>query len=263
MDVKYNRSCDDVNSQNYLSCHNQGCNVRSVSVVLPERIRQCMAAAGVNQSELARRVGVTQQTIGKLVTGKANSSIYLHVIARVLGTTPEYLTGDSEDSSPSGIADNRGSYRAGPPAAPFSSGESAADLGVVPVREIDLAFGMGATYLDVPVTGEVHHFPLAWIRAFTRSPPEQLVFARGAGDSMFPTIQDSDLLLIDLAQCSPKMGDRIWAIAFGEVGMIKRLRPMPDGSVKILSDNPQIPPETAVDGEMHVIGRVVAVMRKM
>lgn len=40
-------------------------------------------------------------------------------------------------------------------------------------------------------------------------------------------------------------------------------RPMPDGSVKILSDNDRVPPEIAVDGEMHVIGRVVAVIRKV
>ena len=42
-----------------------------------------------------------------------------------------------------------------------------------------------------------------------------------------------DIVLIDRRQDSPRIADLIWAFAFGEIGMIKRLRPMPDGSVKI------------------------------
>lgn len=47
-----------------------------------------------------------------------------------------------------------------------------------------------------------------------------------------------------------------------QIGMIKRLRPMPDRSVKILSDNPSVPPETATDGELHVLGRVATIIRE-
>ena len=77
------------------------------------------------------------------------------------------------------------------------------------------------------------------------------------------TIHDSDIVLIDRRQDSPRMADLIWAFAFGEIGMIKRLRPMPDGSVKILSDNPAVPAETAHDGELNIIGRVVAVVKRL
>lgn len=54
----------------------------------------------------------------------------------------------------------------------------------------------------------------------------------------------------------------IWAVAYGELGMIKRVRAMPDGSYQLLSDNPNVEPAVAVDGEMTVIGRVVAVIRR-
>ena len=80
---------------------------------------------------------------------------------------------------------------------------------------------------------------------------------------MESTIHESDIVLIDRRQDSPRIADLIWAFAFGEIGMIKRLRPMPDGSVKILSDNPAVPPEVAHDGELHIIGRVVAVVKKL
>jgi transcriptional regulator with XRE-family HTH domain len=62
-----------------------------------ERFRAAMADREISQSELARRVGVSQQTIFKLAQGQSQSSRYLHKIARELGTTPAYLSGETED----------------------------------------------------------------------------------------------------------------------------------------------------------------------
>ena len=56
-----------------------------------------MLQRGLSQSELGRRVGVAQATIYKLVKGESYGSKYLHVIARELGTTPAYLTGEIDD----------------------------------------------------------------------------------------------------------------------------------------------------------------------
>ncbi|WP_337846209.1 S24 family peptidase [Sphingomonas sp.] len=136
-----------------------------------------------------------------------------------------------------------------------------ADL--VDIAEIDLRYGMGATYLDSEVEVETRSFSRAWLRNFTLSQPEELFWARGQGDSMGPTIADNDILLIDRRQNTVLTSDLIWAFAFGQVGMIKRLRPMPDGSVKILSDNAAVPPETAVDDELHIVGRVVAIVKRV
>lgn len=133
----------------------------------------------------------------------------------------------------------------------------------VEIEQWDVAYGMGAGgYLDLPTTGERHKFSRSWLRQFTSAPPEKIFLADGTGDSMFPTILDADKVMIDTTQREVRMADRIWAAAFGQVGIIKRLRPSPDGSVKILSDNPSVPPEVAYDGELHVVGRVVAIVRK-
>jgi phage repressor protein C with HTH and peptisase S24 domain len=136
-------------------------------------------------------------------------------------------------------------------------------LDLVEVQEIDLKFGMGATELEIPVTTQIRHFSREWIRQYTRANPEALYFAQGVGDSMAPTILDSDLLLIDTSEQSIRISDKFWAMAFGGSGMVKRLRPMPDGSIKILSDNPTVPDDVAHDGELHVLGRVVGIVRKM
>lgn len=101
------------------------------------------------------------------------------------------------------------------------------------------------------------------MRYITDTPAKHLYWARGQGNSMEPNIGDGDVILIDRSQQTPGFGDLYWAIAYGQTGMIKRLRPMPDGSVKILSDNPNVPPEVAYDGELHVFGRVIAVVRRI
>ena len=219
-------------------------------VMIGARIGARLAELGMSQSELARRVGVSEGTIAQLVSGRSRSSSHLHKIAQELQTTPAYLAGETDDASAGFV----------PTPSPEVVAES---LGLIPVRELDLSFGMGSTYLDVPVTEEVRHFSRDWLRQYTRSDPNDLVFARGAGDSMTPTLLDSDLLLIDCAQKLLNMSDKIWAIAYAEFGMIKRLRPVPGGGVEILSDNPSVPTATAYDGEMQVLGRVVAVVRKI
>lgn len=222
-----------------------------------DRLTALMRAKGVSQADLARRVGVSTTAIWKLVNEPGQGSKHLHKIARVLGTTPEYLTNESDEAEAQQLGEHR---------LPFRGAELGHehDPDHVMVQEFDLDYGMGGgTYLDFPVKADPVSFSRAWLRHFTKSPVGALFFARGIGDSMMPTIADADIVLIDTAQQTPRMGDQIWAIDFGGVGMIKRLRPMPDGGVKIQSDNPSIRDEVAHDGEMNVIGRVVAIVRKV
>lgn len=56
-----------------------------------------MTALGFTQAELARRVGVKQPTIFKLIHENKSGSRNLHLIARELETTPAYLTGETDD----------------------------------------------------------------------------------------------------------------------------------------------------------------------
>lgn len=215
-----------------------------------ERIRDRMETLQISQAELARQVGIKQPSIFKILSGNVRSSSHLPAIARVLETSAEYLEGITNDPSQG--------YVPVP-----STEEVAGELGLVPVREIDLKFGMGATELEVPVTTVVRHFSRDWIRQYTGASPDHLYFAQGIGDSMAPTILDSDLLLIDASEQTLRLADKLWACAYGSSGMVKRLRQMADGSVKIMSDNQSVRDEIAYDGELHVLGRVVAIIRKV
>lgn len=216
-------------------------------MVVGQRIESLLAENGWSQAELARRVGVSQQTVWKLISGHSQGSRHLHAIARALATTPEYLSGETDDPAPP---------------MRIEQARQTADDNLVPVQEIDLKFGMGETALDIPVTTAVRRFDRAWLRQFTAAAPHELFFAQGIGDSMMPTLLNSDILLIDTSQKSMKIADQIWAVAMHGNGMIKRLRMGKEG-VRILSDNPNVPDDTAYDGELFLIGRVVAIVRKI
>ncbi|MDE2595994.1 MAG: S24 family peptidase [Sphingomonadales bacterium] len=137
---------------------------------------------------------------------------------------------------------------------------------MVEIAQIDLTFGLGGAIMDEEIAdgqAEMRQFPAAWLRQITNSPAPLLYWAKGVGNSMEPAIGDGDIILIDRSQRDLQFSDLCWAFAYGQTAMIKRLRPMPDGGVKILSDNDRVAPEVAYDGELHIFGRVIAVVRRM
>ncbi len=207
-------------------------------------IRGLIAFSGTHIAGLAKKAGLSPSTLNRPANGSATTRLSQRTLEKLRGAYPSF-PGWAGFVMPSvDVPDDQ--YE-----------------DVVPVREIDLTFGMGSTYLDVPITEEVHRFPRAWIRRYTRASPDRLFFAQGLGDSMEPTLYDSDLLLIDTSQRTLNMAEKIWAVAYADCGMIKRLRPVPGGGVEVWSDKKEVSPFTAYDGELEIIGRVVAVQRKL
>lgn len=233
------------------------------------RLRFLLKERNITQSELARRVGISQAAINKLSRGKGLGSKYLHKIAEELGTTPGYLTGTSDFfEPPEGTRafaihlEFENAPRVDDDDRPLTV--RSPDDRIIEIPVIDLAYGMGGTFLDdFDATVRSEPFPLSFIRRYTKAQAENLVIADGLGDSMAPTIGSNDQMLIDRSVDTIRVADQIWAFSFGGVGMVKRLRPRPDGSVAILSDNPAVPEDRAVDDELFLIGRVVAVVRKV
>lgn len=257
MRLDYSQSCNHVNRKTFEADHSESCNVRQM--FRGDRLAELMRELGLGQTELARRVGVSQATIWKLIKEPSQGSKHTHKIARELNTSPEYLMGETEDR---GSAQLPESSQTASKLEPFESEDE--DDEIVEIEELDLTFGMGGgSYLDLPVKAKPRKFTRGWLRLFTQAPPVRIKIAQGIGDSMAPTIQNADLVIIDTADRRVMMGDQIWAVAYGETGLIKRLRPMPNGGVKIMSDNPLIGDEIAYDGELHVVGKVVAVVRRM
>lgn len=133
---------------------------------------------------------------------------------------------------------------------------------VVEVEEIDLVYGLGGTYADGPVEVRLHRMARSFVESITSTPAKSLTIARGLGDSMAPTLQDGDMVIIDRSQRTIREQDAIWAMTIGDIAMIKRLR-IRGERVMILSDNERVPLDEAHHEEIRIVGRVIFIGRKL
>lgn len=222
------------------------------SMSLGERIAERLAALNISQAELARRVKVAQPTINALIRGGATGSKHLHKIAAELETSPAWLSGETDDPAP-----------VAPRLSAIEALADELDLAILPQLDIGYSMGGGATLVEQYEQTGIVPFSRSWLRPLMRGMIADLFVARGEGDSMEPTIRDGDIVLIDTSQSSIRAQDRIWAVAYGDLGMIKRVRRTPTGSYLLLSDNPSVSPVECFDGEMDVIGRVIWIGRQI
>lgn len=99
-----------------------------------------------------------------------------------------------------------------------------------------------------------------WLRMHASfSAPENLALITGFGDSMSPTFNDGDVLMVDRGVTDVKL-DAIYVLSLGDELYIKRLQRRPDGGVLMLSDNRAYEPYPIPEqdrGQFQVLGRVV------
>jgi hypothetical protein len=211
-------------------------------------IRELVEFCELPPATVAKRAGVAPSTISRPFNGTATTRLGRSVLEKLFEAFPQFPGWNKS-------------------AAHLATAEiDETPEGMVAIRHIDLGFGMGAAIMDTEIfedRAETLDFPRTWLRMITPNSPSQLCWSRGRGDSMYPTIGDGDVILIDRAQREIYDGDLCWAAYYGNTAVIKRLRPMPDGGVKMLSDNANVSSETAYDGELNIFGRVIAVVKKL
>lgn len=108
-------------------------------------------------------------------------------------------------------------------------------------------------------------FDKRWLRQITASPPGKLSIVRVEGDSMVPTLNPGDDVLIDTASCEERLRDGIYVLRIDGALLVKRLALNPvKRRVTIQSDNPAYPdfPDCPMD-EVHCIGRVIWAGRRV
>ncbi|MDH5637737.1 MAG: S24 family peptidase, partial [Nitrospinota bacterium] len=107
-------------------------------------------------------------------------------------------------------------------------------------------------------------FRLDWLKSELRLPVGGLVVVRARGDSMEPTIDEGDILLVDSSQERLTDGG-IFVILRGEDLVVKRIQTTADGFL-LVSDNQRYSPEpvrATEDEGPRVIGRVVWVGHRL
>jgi phage repressor protein C with HTH and peptisase S24 domain len=108
-------------------------------------------------------------------------------------------------------------------------------------------------------------FDERWLKALTSSPPDRLSIVRVEGDSMAPTLNAGDDILVDLGDAADRLRDGIYVLRIDDALVVKRLALNPVGRrVTIQSDNAAYPdwPDCGLD-EINCIGRVIWAGRKV
>src|SRR3954453_9883094 len=102
-------------------------------------------------------------------------------------------------------------------------------------------------------------FDERWLKALTASGPSNLSIVRVEGDSMAPTLNAGDDILVDLGDAGDRLRDGIYVLRIDDALVVKRLALNPLGRrVTIQSDNPAYPywPDCAL-ADINCIGRVI------
>jgi phage repressor protein C with HTH and peptisase S24 domain len=203
------------------------------------RLRLIMQQFG-SVADLARAVGVSDNAIYKWVSGRGQPSMMSLVnLSKAAGVSVEWLaTGRGVPTKPKGEI-----HLAEP-------GE-----GVSPPRPV-LRTANGRPGLPNQQMVDYLSFQPEWLERTLNVDLRNMALVEVIGDSMSPTIDEGDLVLVDLREARYRH-DGIYVLRTGSDLAVKRLQRQPDGSLVIRSDNPAYESSVVRPEEVAVMGRVV------
>jgi len=191
-------------------------------------------------ADLAHAVGVSDNAIYKWVSGRGlPSTISLVNLAKAAGVSVEWLAtgkGEAEKSKP----------EPRPAESPeFVLMPRAAIHGVA-----------GKAIIQSSQVVDYLNFRPDWLQRTVGVDPKSLALIEAVGDSMSPTVDENDLVLVDLRQ-NRLQSDGIYVLCAGSDLSIKRIQRQVDGTIVIRSDNPAYPPMAVTPENITLLGRVV------
>ncbi len=200
------------------------------------RLRLIMQQFG-SVADLARAVGVSDNAIYKWVSGRGQPSmISLVNLARAARVSIEWLaTGQDAAKSEAQKAESDDYVYL-----PRNSVRSPVGRGIMQSRQI-------VDYLALKSE---------WLRRRLGVDPKSLMLIEAVGDSMAPTIEEGDLLLVDLRD--PRIRhDGVYVLrASGELS-IKRIQRRPDGKLIIRNDNAAYESAVVAADAINVVGPAI------
>ena len=124
----------------------------------------------------------------------------------------------------------------------------------------------GGQHIDMePDYGRPYHFQKSWIKQGLKTDPLSLRIMHVEGDSMAPTLNSGDVVLVDTSRRLPTPPG-IFVLYDGMGLVAKRLEHIPNSDppkVRIVSDNPYYPPYERLIDEMNIVGRIRWFAREM
>lgn len=215
------------------------------------RIKKAREALNMTQVTLAKAVGISQQAVMELESGRAKGTKHSAKFARALGQDPLWLeTGEGRMREP---AKARRQARS----EPHETFPELANYERVPVFDIRAAarrdpFGDDDNAISFAL------FRSEWLRNLTRTPFSQLAVVQMSGDSMEPTLANGDHALVDTAQLNLRR-EGIYALQLDDTMLIRRVTMHPTTKrVTITADNGRYQAFENLDPDaLQALGRVI------
>ena len=217
---------------------------------LPERLREALNQKNISQEELANNIGITQGTISLILRGVTKNSRHFPAIAKALDVELDWLLYGKGNRN---LNDKFST--------PMDTEKFLTDIGVALVnsfQSVNVSAGFGSFNDGTTTPDGVMPYSLSFLNSLHVKAKECAVFW-AKGDSMLPTINNGDQLLVDLSQ-NAITGNNIYLIQNKDSVWVKRVRTSWNG-IDLISDNreeyPIIHIESTEAEHLKVIGRVV------
>ena len=206
-----------------------------------------------SREDYAEAIGVSKNTVVSYENGKStpNHTIMTRILDFHKSLSPAWL-----------MAGEGPQYRTpgkGRPEDTAQPAQQEGSFGYVPLVKTTLSAGGGDFVLSEEVE-EYYAFKLTWLNAITTC-KKSLFLMHVRGDSMSPTIQSKDVVLVDAGRKTLSDGE-IFALRVNDTVIIKRLSYRVGGKVVVISDNrEEYPAYEVTPDEVHIIGQVIMFSR--
>jgi transcriptional regulator with XRE-family HTH domain len=262
-------------------------------MTLANRLRAARQRAGLSQPQLAKQAGVSQQSIDRIERGLTLNPGSIVELAQALGVSATYLKGLEEEAGER----SEGSTTASPVPVEAESPQEPLDIPGVQkgaaglksrpkttakgagIPEIDVRAGMGGgglALLDYHPDGNGGQseadavrgrwaLPVDYLTRELHVLPNAVRIIEVQGDSMQPTLQPGDRVMVDTHDRTPSPPG-IFALWDGLGTVVKRVEFIPNTDplrFVISSDNPVHQRYERTADELNIIGRIVWYGRRM
>jgi len=132
--------------------------------------------------------------------------------------------------------------------------------GLITVKRHPVAASAGPGAIVAEELGKPYFaFDERWLKGLTATSPANLSIVRVEGDSMAPTLNAGDDILVDLGDSIERLRDGIYVLRIDDALVVKRIALNPVGRrLTVQSDNPAYPdwPDCGFK-DIHPVGRVI------
>ncbi|MEI5998264.1 hypothetical protein H3V53_13930 [Paraburkholderia bengalensis] len=220
-------------------------------VDIGKKLRAMIDSGAIDAAELARACGVTRQAVyGWLKTGRVAKE-RLPVFEKLSGKSLSWWLSPDDPADVTAVTSNQLSESYNPVASPITTLKSVVVRPITTYESLDELPPESTvllTRIDVQLSAgngkESWHIeerdPLPFQADYIRrldAKPKNLVAVKVTGDSMEPRLFDDDTVVVDRADLRIPASGGVFALVYAGEMLVKRLFRLPDGSLRIVSDN--------------------------